>query len=167
MKKFTILLTVLLAVVLLTGCGNTKGESKKIKLFDTKKTMTCVKEEVDSDGYKTSSNYKITYTSKKVTNVDSEQVMEMDPSIIDFVYSFGYSLVNTLNDLDGISASYEKEGDNAIRMKLSAELGKINQEQVKQVLGALNDGEIDNFYTKTDVTIDEFVKENLEGYTCK
>ena len=169
MKKIGLLFLVVLSVFLIAGCGSSasKGGSGKKSIFDTKKTMSCVKEEFDSDGYKTISNYLITYTSKKVTKVDTEQIMEMDPEIIDWVYSFGYDLIENMNLLDGIEASYTKSGYNTITMKLSAEYDKIDQEQIKEVLGALNDGEVDNFYTRTNITIDEFVSEYLEGYTCK
>ena len=50
-------------------------------------------------------------------------------------------------------------------MKIAADFDKINEEQVKEAFGSLNeDGEI---YTKRNVTIDEFINENMEGYTCK
>ena len=166
MKKIGILFLILLSVFLITGCGSTKGGTgKKKSIFDTKKTMTCTKEEVDEDGYKSTSKYVITYTSKKVNKVESEEVMTMDPTIVDWVYSFSYSIIEEIDKLDGIDASYVKQDDSTLVMKIAADFDKINEEQVKEAFGSLNeDGEI---YTKRNVTIDEFVSENMEGYTCK
>ncbi|MBR4830238.1 MAG: hypothetical protein IKZ96_00510 [Bacilli bacterium] len=166
MKKIGLLFLIVLSVFLITGCGSTKGEpTKKKSLFDTKKTMTCTKEEVDEDGYKTSSTYKITYTSKKVTKVDSDSIMEMDSETIDWVYTFGQAIATELDKLDGITASYTKIDSNKIEMKLIAVYDKIDPEQVKEALGGLSDDT--DFYTKTDITVDEFIKQNLEGFTCK
>ena len=99
MKKIGILFLILLSVFLITGCGSTKGSAgKKKSIFDTKKTMTCTKEEVDEDGYKSTSKYVITYTSKKVTKVESEEVMTMDPTIVDWVYSFSYAIIEEIDN---------------------------------------------------------------------
>ena len=66
-KKLLFGLFVVLLCFVLVGCGKSEnGGSSGGGLLNPNKTMTCTKEEVDEDGYKTTETVDVTYNSKKV-----------------------------------------------------------------------------------------------------
>lgn len=164
-KKFLVVLLMFL-VMFVVGCGKTTNSDKPGKkgLFDTKKTMTCVKEETDEDGLKTKSTMKITYNSKKVYKVDSIVESDLDPDYGALQESLISSFIQTFNNIDGISAK-SSSNNGKITLEMDIDYDKINVEQIKEVLGDLYDEE-DSIYDKKDYTIEEFKADNLEGYTC-
>ena len=152
MKNKLLIITMLLSMFLITGCGSQK--------------MTCTKETTDSDNYKTTEKMEITYDSEKVLKVKSTNISETDPSYVELQLSFGKLFIEKFNELDGIKSSIEKVGDNKVQMMMEVEYAKISLDKIKDVLGD-SYSEDDGIYTKKTYTIDEFKKENLDGYTCK
>ena len=66
MKKILLGISLLLGVILLTGCGSdVTGSNNSGGLFSSTKTVTCTHEEVDEDGYKTTEEMVVTYDSSK------------------------------------------------------------------------------------------------------
>lgn len=163
MKKKLLIMTIVLSLFLVTGCGSKSSNGGGI--LNSKKTMTCTKETVDEDGYKTTETMKVTYNSSKVLKVKSTNISETDPSFLEFQLNFGSAFVEKFSEIDGIEASYSKVDDNKIKLTMEVEYGKINPEQIKSVLGDLYSEE-DSFYDKSDYTIEDFKAENLDGYTC-
>ena len=164
MKNKLLVIALLLSLLLVTGCGSKSSGGGG--LFNSNKTMTCTKESTDDEGYKVTDTMKVTYNSSKVLKVETTNISETDPTYIDLALSFGQLFAASFNEIDGIDVSYTKEGDNKLKVTTAVEYGKINLEQIKNVLGDLYSEE-DSLYGKKDYTIDDFKAENLEGYTCE
>ena len=175
MKKriIYVFLSILLCVVLV-GCGNSNknandgGSSNNGGgLINSNKTMTCTKEEVDEDGYRSNETVIVTYNSSKVLSSNTTYITETDPESIDFVYGLSVSFSTKFSELDGIKVNYTKVDDNKIKMTMDIEYDKINPEQIKETLGDLYDEDEGRMYAKKDYTIDEFKADNLKDYDCK
>ena len=164
MKKKLLIMTMLLSLFMVTGCGSNSNSNNEI--INSKQTMTCTKEMIDEDGYKTIETFNITYNSTKVLKVKSTSLSETDPSFIEFQLKFGNAFAEKFSEIDGIEVSYNKVDDNKIKLTMEVEYEKINPEQIKNILGDLYSEE-DSFYDKNDYTIDDFKSENLDGYTCE
>ena len=164
-KKRLFGIALFLLVLLITGCGSTNNNSGSTskKLIDIKKTMTCKKEEVDDDGFKTTSTMKITYDSKQVYKVKSTVESQIDPEYAEFTESVSKALNEKFDSIDGIDASYSSDGSNS-KMKIDVDYKKVNPDQVNEAFGDLYTDQ--NMYSKTDYTIEQFKIDNLDGYTC-
>ncbi len=163
MKKIILVITLVLSIFLITGCGAKSGNGGGI--FNPNKNMTCTKESVDEDGYKTTETMDITYNSNRVLRVKSTNISETDPTYIDFAYSFGSAIAAKFNEIEGMTFEYVKEGDNKLKMVMDVDFEKINPDQMKELLGDSFDE--NSFYSRKNVNIEEFKKENLSEYTCK
>ena len=166
MKKNIFLFITILLLVISTGCAK-KGSSGG-GILSGNKTMTCTKEETDESGYKTNEKMDIVYNSKKVVKVTSTNTTEMDSMVIDFAISAGTEIAKAFDKVDGISVKYTQENTNTIKYVMEIEFDKLKEEQLQQLINDLYGGETDaeNLFDKKDVTIEEFRKDNLEGYTC-
>lgn len=161
MKKTLVILLMSCFLLVIYGCDSNKGN-----VFDSKNTMTCVKESVDDEGYKTTDTMEIIYNSNKVLKVTDTNISETDTEYIDLQLGFGQLFVETFNSIDGMEASYSKVDNNKIKLVMSVDFEKLDPEKVKNSLGD-SYNEDDSFYSKNNYTIDDFKKENLDGYTCK
>lgn len=157
----------LLVVLLITVTGCTKGEDIPKSILGGPKTLTCTKEEVDEDGFKTFETMKIKYDKKTVLEVDAEQLMETDPEYLDMIYGFGTSFAETLNEVDGYTVKYDKVDENTLKFTTKLDYKKFNPELLKEALGELYDEEDNDFTSKTNYTIEEFKEEHLQDYDCK
>ena len=164
MKKKLLIITMVLSLFLITGCGSKSSSGGGI--LNSKKTMTCTKETVDEDGYKTTETMEVTYNSSKVLKVKSTNISETDPSFIEMQLNFGNAFAEKFSEINGIEVNYSRVDDNKLKLTMEVEYGKINPEQIKSVLGDLYSEE-DSFYDKSDYTIEDFKAENLDGYTCE
>lgn len=162
-KKILLGMLVLLVMVTLTGCSSSEGGS----VFSGKKTVTCTHEEVDAEGYKTTDEMVVTYNSEKVLNIKSTMIIETDPNLVDFTVSFGQAMADMLNEVEGVSLSYEKASDNSIKSVTSVDYEKLDPAQVKKELGELYDDDDEAIYASKGLSFDEFKKNSLSGYTCK
>lgn len=167
MKKSILILIVVLLSITLVGCGETElKESLTNNPISPIKTITCTKEEVDSDGYKTTDTMTITTNNDKVKKVSSTSLMEMDPEYIDFTVSFGESISTTFNKIAGMEMKYEKADKGTVKLTLNIDYDKLDPTQIKSVLGDLYDEEDASLYNSKDLTFEDFKKDSLEGYTC-
>lgn len=169
MKKSMLSLVVLIALaLLLAGCGDNKDlkDDSGSKTSSNSGTKTCTQTTTDDDGYKTTDTMVITYKNKKVTKVEDTNIMEMDPDYIEFTLSFGQEFAKAFNELKGFEVNYSKDGENKIKMTMNIDFSKIDVDNMKDVLGDLFDDD-ESFYGDTDITIDDFISKNMEGYTCK
>ena len=162
MKKLLIGLFAVLVCLSTVGCGDNKDTSSS-----KNGTLTCTKEETDDDGLKTTELMEITYKNKKVTNVKATSTAEVDPEYIDMTLSFGELFAQAFEEIDGMSAEFTKDGDNKVKTVMEVDFTKLDPDAIKEALGDSFSGEDSEMFTKTDITIDEFKEENLEGYTCK
>lgn len=163
MKRGVNLLLMIFAVsFLLTGCNN----ESNILSGGNSGTKTCSKTTTDEDGYKTTDTMVITYKNDKVAKVENSNISEMDPDYVDFTLNIGQSLVETFNKFKGIEAACTKEDDNVVKMDLNVDFTKIDIDNIKETLGELYSEE-NAFYSKSDITVDDFISKNLDGYTCK
>lgn len=164
MKKKVLGIALLMLIVLVTGCGGTKGESdNKKSVFNKKQTMTCTQSSSDSDGYSTSNTVVVTYDSKKVYKAKSTTVTEIDPEYAEFQTNIFKAVMDEFNVLDGIDASFTQDG-NLATLIVTVEYDKLNEQQINDTLDGLMDGAM---FTKKNYTIEEFKAENLTGYECK
>lgn len=156
MKKY--LLLVLGCLLIVTGCGKDdtkKAEGKSGSLVCTKTT--------EEDGVKSVENVTVNYKNDKVTTVQEEMIETVGKDGQELAYNtFKGIFENTFKDIEGLEVKVEKEGKDAVKIIMDMDYSKIDPENLKKALGDENDEEI-----KTDITIDDFKKEELDGYTCK
>lgn len=160
-KSIMSLVMIFVIALLLTGCGN--GGSI---LGGNSGTKTCTNTTTDEDGYQTTDTMVITYKNNKVTKVEDTNISETDPDYIDFTLNFGQAFADKLSELKGFDVKYSKEGNNQIKMYMNVDFTKIDINNIKETLGEMYSEE-ESFYSKSDITIDDFISNNLEGYTCK
>lgn len=168
MKKSIMLLSaIFVSCILLTGCGNSEGNSTGGGILNSNSgTKTCTKTSVDEDGYNTTDTMVVTYKKNKVTLVEDTNVSETDPQYIDFSLNIGKAFAEKLSEVNGFTIEYSKENDNKIKMYMKVDFNKIDVNDVKEKLGDLY-SEDEAFYSKQDITIDDFISNNLSDYTCK
>ena len=170
MKKRIGIVLVLVVALLVTGCESktNSGGSKKGGILNNNKTMTCTYEETDSNGYKTSEKMVITYNSKKVIKVFQTTTTEMDAMVTDFAISAGNDVAKAFDNVDGITLKYSQVSTNTVKAEMEVVFDELKEEQIKQVIVDLygENADTDNLFDQKEISIEDFKKENLEGYTC-
>ena len=152
MKKFLGIFIGLMMVILVSGCSS-------------EKTMTCTKETVDGENYKTVDTFEITYNSKKVLKVKNTIVTDSGVEYADFSLGVMMLFKSAFDGVDGVTINVEKVGEDKIKTETEILYDQINIDNMKSQLGELIDE--DSYYTSSNVTIKEFKEAHLEGYTCK
>ncbi len=153
MKKKLIL--GVMTCLLLTGCGN-----------DGNGTLTCTKSSTDDDGLKTDETIEVTYENNKVTNVVGTTIQENDEESIDMVYEFSKLFIESFNEINGINAEVEKDSDTSIKTTISVDYENLDVDKLNELMEDA-DTEDAVLSSDTDITIDEFKKNNLKDYTCE
>lgn len=168
MKKILLGISLLLGIILLTGCGSdVTGSNNAGGIFSSTKTVTCTHEEIDEDGYKTIDEMVVTYDSSKVLSAKSTSIIETDPTLVEFTLSFGQLLADAMNVVDGVSVSYEKHGENSIKATTTVDYEKLDYSKLKSQLGDMYDSDDDALYNVKGLSFEEFKKRSLSGYSCK
>ena len=152
-------IALLICILIVTGCGNGLGGSKS--------TLTCTKEEIDEEGLKTSEIMKITYNDERVLKISVTSIIETGPEYVDMQMSIANAFANELSEVDGISMKYTKTSDKEIKLSYTVDYNKVNKDQLKEKLGGFYNEDNAGIYGLKSYTIEEFKKDNLEGYTCK
>ena len=134
MKKFLSIGLIALFIFGLTGCGN-----------DNSGTLTCTKTETNEEGYATA-------------------IEEMDTDLVDMTVSFGQLFATSLNEVNGLNVSYEKESDSSVKYIMSVDFQTLDLDALRETFG--EDFDDDSFYANNNITIDEFREENLSDYNC-
>ncbi len=156
-KKMLLSLMILFTVVGLTGCSNSSN-----------KVMTCTKTEIEEDGHKTEETMNISYGKDNyVTKVDATTIMEVDESYTDMMVGFMQSFGDEFNKIGGISYSISKEGNNKVKQTMSIDYKNLDVDKLKEIAGEDDNSTFIINTNETHVTIDEFKKNELDGYTCK
>lgn len=155
MKKYVISIVILLVCMISFGCGK-KEEMKQLECFKT---------ETSEEGYKTDTSMLISSKNGKVVKVEANTTSEVDPDTIDLSLSFGNSFATTLNEINGIEVSYEKKKENELMYHMIVDFENLDLESLKSKMG--ESLEEDSFYFNKDISLEEFQKENLSGFTCK
>ena len=127
-------------------------------------TLNCTKTETDDDGYKTTETIVVTSKNDKVSKVEQTSIQEMEADLVDSTISFGETFSSAFNEIDGMDMKYSKESETSIKLTMSVDFAKLDMDKLKEAFG--NDLTDDSFYSSKDMTVEEFKKENLEGYTC-
>lgn len=153
---------------LLFACGCEKQEQNGNNSSNEKKdeiaTLVCTKT-IEEDGEKETDTFEITSKNNIVKKVTNSTTAEVDEESLDLVISLSESMVKAYNEVDGMEASVTKEGSNAFKVSITVDYDAFNVEQAKEKLGDDFDGE--DFAEEKNMTVDEFVKKNAEGYECK
>ena len=152
MKKFLGIFIGILIIVSVSGCSS-------------EKTMKCTKETIDSENYKTTDTFEITYNSKKVLKVKDTTITEAGTEYLDFSLGVMTLFKSAFEGVDGVTINVDKFGDDKIKIETEVLYDEVNVENLKATLGSLVDE--DSYYTSTNSTIDEFKAAHLDGYTCK
>ena len=164
MKKYALMmLSILFALVLITGCGNKNENGTNDGVL---KTKTCTKTTINDDGYSTTDTMIISYKNDKVMIVEDTNISETSPQFIDMSLSIAKALTDKLNEINGFTVECSKEDSNKIKAYMKVDFDKIDINNLKEKLGDLY-SEDKSFYTKKDITINDFINTNLSGYTCK
>lgn len=128
------------------------------------KKLTCSKEAIDESGFKTTESVEVLYKKDKILKASSVSIVETEEIFTDLAINMGQSLATKFNKIDGFNVTYEKLDANKYQSIYEIDYNKLNYEQVADIFGEEN---VDlNAYRK-DITIDEYKKEQLDGYTCK
>ena len=153
MKKVLSIGLIALFIFGLTGCGN-----------DNSGTLTCTKTETNEEGYATKETMIVTYKDNTVTNVEATAIEEMDTDLVDMTVSFGQLFATSLNEVNGLNVSYEKESDSSVKYIMSVDFQTLDLDALRETFG--EDFDDDAFYANNNITIDEFREENLSDYNC-
>ena len=153
MKKVLSIGLIALFIFGLTGCGN-----------DNSGTLTCTKTETNEEGYATEETMIVTYKDNIVTNVEATAIEEMDTDLVDMTVSFGQLFATSLNEVNGLNVSYEKESDSSVKYIMSVDFQTLDLDALRETFG--EDFDDDSFYANNNITIDEFREENLSDYNC-
>ena len=146
------ILSFLVLALLTTGCeGN-------------QKTLTCTKETVE-DNLKTSEEIKVSYQKENIIKISQTTIEEMDPDLIETTISFGENFTSTFKDIDGFDVNYTKESNNSVKYQMTIDYQKLDINQLKEKFG--DDWDEEEFLKAKEMNIEDFKKEQLEGYTCK
>jgi hypothetical protein len=169
MKKCLLGICLLIGVAFfVTGCGSDiTGNGSDGGLFSSTKTVTCTREEVDEEGFKTKDEMIVTYDSSKVLSAKSISIIETDPTLVEFTLSFGNLLSDAINVVEGVSVSYEKYGDSSIKATTNIDYEKLDYSKLKSQLGDMYDSDDDALYNVKGLSFEEFKKKSLAGYSCK
>ena len=152
MKRMLVLS--ILTVLLLSGCGGKSG------------TLDCTKTSTDENNLQTIETIKVSYKDDYVTNVENIIIMEVDPFMAIFTYNLYDALITKFNEIDGFDASLSKENDDVIVTNFSIDYKNLDVDKLEELFGdSASEGAIYN--TNLKLTIDEFVENNLDGYTCE
>lgn len=163
MKKLVILALALILCLGLVGCN--KGGGGGISLGGTK-TMTCTMSESDDEGYKTESKVVIKYSGDEIKTVAMDITSEMDPEYIEMSYAFASIIVAMFEGVKGFEFKMSKT-DKAIVMSYTVDYSKFTEEEAKKLVEKLGGDYDDAQWKGGKQSLEEFKKENLEGYTCK
>lgn len=153
MKKFLGIFVGILMVALVSGCGTKE------------KTMTCTKETIDGENYKTTDTLEITYNSKSVLRVKNTTITETDAELMDFSLGIMKAFGMAFDEVNGITVDVNQVDDNKVKIETNINYAEVNLDNLHEKLGSLVDD--DSYYSSTNVTIDQFKETHLEGYTCK
>lgn len=159
MKKFLVLLFAVMICFSLTACGNNKSSKDG-------NTLTCTKEEKNDEGYNTKEEYVLSYNDKDIiTKIENTSISEMDKESIELTIGLSSLATSMFDGIDGISMKVTKEGDNAVKTVTIVDFNKLDTDKLKDLIS--EDGEESSLFDGKDMTINEFKKENLEGFSCK
>ncbi len=147
MKNLFKLGALALVLVLVTGCGGSKG-----------KTLTCTKSE-DETGMKSTQTMKVSFSDDKASKINMTMKMDIDEEYSSYISAFKSMLDSQFENFKSKSGvKYDSKSDkDSITVDLEVDINKLSEEE----LGALDlDG--------STGTYDE-VKKALEKdeYTCK
>lgn len=153
--------------------SSTKKEKNKDSKEEIKKgsnTLVCTKSEVDEDGFETKTTLTINHKNNKVTKVKQEDLQILDEESVDFVYGFGSIFATAFSTIKGINAVYEKVDNTSIKSIMEIDYTKLDYDELKKTIEEMNSegGETDQSILSTtkEISIDDFKKEYLEGYSC-
>ena len=153
---------------LLFACGCEKQEQNGNNSSNEKKdeiaTLVCT-QTTEEDGEKETTTFEITSKNNIVKKVTNSTTAEVDEESLDLVISLSESMMKAYNEVDGIDASVSKEGKNSFKISLTVDYDALNVEQAKEKLG--EDFDADDFLAEKNMTVDDFIKENAEGFDCK
>jgi len=154
MKKVLNIIILLICVITLTGCSQIGN-----------KTMTCTRTDIDEDGFKSNKVMKVTYNSKRVIKVNATNTVETTKDNIDEQIKFIEEYSKKFNSIGGLSMKVKKVNDTNYKLIMSIDYSRFNPEKINKDLEGLDTD--DNIITDKNYTIDDFKKDQLEGYDCK
>ncbi len=156
-------------LIFITGCDGAKSNQSNQSNNDSNQSKTgilnCSKVETDEDGYKTTDDVEVTYENNIINKIKTTTITEMDKDLVDSYLEFNIPFTQAFNEIDGYTMNYTKEDDNAVKLVMELDYKLLNIEQVKEVYG--EDFDENAFYAVKNYPLDEYIKEDLDGYTCK
>lgn len=149
-----VLVLSILMILLLSGCGGKSG------------TLKCTKTTTDEENFQTMETIKVSYKDDHVTKIENTIKTEVDPSLLEFSYNLYNTLIANFNEINGFDASLSKESDNFIVTNFIVDYKTLDVDKLKELFGNdTSEGVIYN--TNLKVNIDDFIENDLEGYTCE
>lgn len=150
MKKGAIILFAIIALSI-TGCGS-------------EKTLTCTKETTQNN--LTSKNeITVFYKKDKILKISQQSIVEIEEQLIDQTMEFNQEFLDNFKDINGFEINFSKEGKNTIKSTVVIDYTKIDENQLKDKFG--DDFDASQLINIKDKNIEDYKKEELEGFTCK
>ncbi len=168
MKKTLVIALSIMACLITVACKKPIEmlDEDDVIFYSSKKTTTCVKEEMDNDGYMNYETIEIVYDDFKILKIKSNMISEMNSTYIDYAISVGESIAQKLNDLDGVKIEYKKIENNKFQIVTEVDYEKLDVDQLKEVLGDFYD-ENNQVYNIKNTSFKEYKKEFLKEYICE
>lgn len=165
-RKIILILSIL---CLITAIGlliwTATGMNTDIFSFlDGKKTTTCTRQ-YSENGNNITDVMKITYNKNVLKVEDTNKTIYKDANTAEISYQFSQLLINAFNGIDGINVNYTKDNDNTITFTYTFDYQQLNEEQLKTL--AENNLLEDSYYSKKNITFDEFKNQYLTDYICE
>lgn len=181
MKKF---LGVLFAVILLFGlsaCSLFGGKNEENggnnsnggnSIFNSTKTLTCTKTEVDEDdGSKTENTVVVTYKGDSIKKIVNTSVSDLEAEYVEFAISLGKAIAEEFNKVNGLTITYSATNSgNALKVETIIDCENLDVSALSELTEDLVDENSleSSFYNAKDTKIDDLKKEIEEdGFTCK
>lgn len=124
--------------------------------------LKCTKAKTDENGVKTTENYIIHTKDNMVKTVEHETIQDVGKDAQELTYQMSKTVLeDSLNKINGMNISVEKKGSDKIVVTTIMDYDALDVEALKELNGD------DAKEIKTEITIEEFKKENLDGFTCK
>lgn len=165
MKKFSKLIIVCSFMFFLIGCTPTENKQNEPNKT-TSETVICTNETVSEDDLKTTEIVEVTAINDKVTKVIDTNIIEVDPTYLDFTYQIANASLENYNAIKGIKTTYSKEGNNKLKLVIEIDYSKLDADKIKETLNT-EDRENSIYYSSKDtITLDEFKEKHLKDYNC-
>lgn len=149
-----IILLIIIAIALIV-LFNKKNEDVPLK------TLTCMKTNVDENGYIIESKIILSSKKDKIEKIESSTTENTKEDYANYLYSSRIDIADELTKIKGLTVENLKVSDTVTKYNVIIDYNTFNKADVK-------DTELkDHIYNAKDVKLEDYIDKNLDGYECK